>query len=63
MRSVLRFARILWRDRRGGTAIEYGMILGLVVVVLIVSLKLLAGTTTDMWTNVSDKVIQNGPRP
>ncbi|KQM98140.1 MULTISPECIES: Flp family type IVb pilin [unclassified Sphingomonas] len=63
MRSVLRFARKLWRDRRGGTAIEYGMILGLVVVVLIVSLKLLAGTTTDMWAHVSEKVIQNGPRP
>ncbi len=63
MRSALRFARIFWRDRRGGTAIEYGMILGLVVIVLIASIKLLAGSTTQMWTHVSDQVTQNGPRP
>ncbi len=62
MRSALRFARILWRDRRGGTAIEYGFILAMVVIVLIASLKMLGGVTTAMWTDVNDKVTQNGPR-
>lgn len=62
MRSALRFARRLWRDRRGGTAIEYGFLLALIVIALIASLKLLAGTTVDMWTHVNEKVTQNGPR-
>lgn len=49
----------MWRlasDRRGGTAIEYGLILALVVLVMFVSLQALAGVTTDMWSNVSSKV-------
>ena len=52
-------ARSLWRlasERRGGTAIEYGLILALVVLVMFAALQGLAGVTTDMWSNVSTKV-------
>ncbi|NEK79353.1 MAG: Flp family type IVb pilin, partial [Xanthomonas perforans] len=35
MRAFLVHARMLWRDRRGATAIEYGLILALIVLVLI----------------------------
>lgn len=44
------------RDRRGATAIEYGLILAFVFIVMIVGLTALANTTTDMWGNVSTKV-------
>jgi pilus assembly protein Flp/PilA len=44
------------RDRRGGTAIEYGMIAALVVLVMIAALTEMARTTTGIWNNVSDKV-------
>lgn len=44
------------RDTRGATAVEYGLILVLVVVALIASLKQVADVNTALWTNVSDKV-------
>ena len=51
-----RFAGRLGRDRRGATAIEYGMIVAVIVIVLMVSFVELAGVTKGMWNNVSDKV-------
>ncbi|MCP3735323.1 Flp family type IVb pilin [Sphingomonas sp. RP10(2022)] len=45
------------RDVRGATAVEYGLILAMIVVVMIVALKGLAGVTVGMWTDVSTKVI------
>jgi pilus assembly protein Flp/PilA len=44
-------------DEKGGTAIEYGLILALVVIAMIAALVLLADTTTEMWTGISDNVI------
>ena len=46
----------LLRDRKGGTAIEYGLILALVVVAMLGALVGMAGATTTMWTGVSDNV-------
>ncbi len=51
------FLRRLAENRRGATAIEYGLIASLVVIAMIGALKGLAGTTTGMWNNVSDAVI------
>ena len=62
MRSTLRGMRSMWRDRRGGTAIEYGLIMALVVVVIIVSVAQLGKTTTDMWNGVAANVTETGPR-
>ncbi len=42
--------------RRGATAVEYGLIVALIVITMIASFKVLANTTTGMWNNVSDKV-------
>jgi pilus assembly protein Flp/PilA len=50
MRKLL---RLLAGDNKGATAIEYGLILSLIVVVLITGLKFLAGSTITMWNNVA----------
>lgn len=59
-RSILaRIARRLTpalRNARGATAVEYGLILALVVLAMIVALRGVAGVTVGMWTNVADKV-------
>jgi len=47
----------LRRDRRGATAIEYGLIVALIVIAMIGALTQLASVTTDMWSNVSSKVV------
>lgn len=44
------------RDSRGATAVEYGLILTLIVVAMIASLTSVATKTTDMWNNVADVV-------
>ena len=61
MRSTLRSLRSLWRDQRGGTAIEYGMILALIVIGLIAAIAQLGKTTSDLWNGVTLNVTQNGP--
>ena len=44
------------RNTRGATAVEYGLICALIVLVMMVSLKLVAGDTIGMWGNISTKV-------
>ena len=46
----------LLRDRKGATAIEYGLILAVVVLAMMVALVEFADTTIDLWNNVADKV-------
>ena len=53
--SVQAITRLLG-DRRGATAIEYGLILAFVVIAMIVGLTALADSTTGMWNTVDTKV-------
>lgn len=46
----------LFRDCRGATAVEYGLILALVVLALMASLLGMAGTSTGIWNNVATQV-------
>ncbi|SEM58774.1 pilus assembly protein Flp/PilA [Sphingomonas gellani] len=55
--------RRLASDRRGATAVEYALILALIVLVVIAALKQVAGNTTVMWNNVSDQFIHASGRP
>ncbi|WP_380874999.1 hypothetical protein ACFB49_02670 [Sphingomonas sp. DBB INV C78] len=44
-------------DDRGVTAIEYGLILALIALAMMSALIGLASTTTEMWENVSEQVV------
>jgi len=46
----------LTRNRKGATAIEYGLIAGLVAVALIVGLTTLGTSLDDLFTDVADTV-------
>lgn len=46
----------LIRCRRAGTAVEYGLIVSLVVIAMIASFKLVANQTTTLWGNVNTAV-------
>jgi len=50
----------LLRDQRGATAIEYGLILALIVLTLMAALIEFADTSIDLWDNVADKVTKAG---
>ena len=53
---MIKIIRRLAKNRRGGTAIEYGLIAALVVITMIATFQQVAGTTIGMWTNVSTKM-------
>jgi pilus assembly protein Flp/PilA len=53
---MLTMIRKLAKDRKGGTAIEYGLIAALVVITMVASFVELANVTTGMWGNVNTKI-------
>ena len=53
---VVRWLVTLARERRGATAIEYGLILALVVLTIMVALMGVADVTTNMWGDIHSKV-------
>lgn len=46
----------LWNDESGATAIEYGLIAGLVSVAGITALQLMGGSLKDMFTKVQTEL-------
>lgn len=54
-RAVQRLVRLA-RDRRAATAIEYGLIVSLVVIAMIGAFTQVADVTTALWGNISTKV-------
>ncbi len=55
---MTKLLRQILADRRGATAIEYGLIVSLIVIAMIGSFQQVANVTTVMWNNVSSEVIR-----
>jgi pilus assembly protein Flp/PilA len=49
------FIKKLVADQSGATAIEYGLIVSLIVIVMFVSLQSVATTTIEMWTRIQSE--------
>ena len=49
----------IFKDEQGATAVEYGLILALVFLAMIVGVNNFAQTTIGMWGNVSNSVAGN----
>jgi pilus assembly protein Flp/PilA len=43
--------------RKAATAVEYGLIVALIVIAMVASLQLVANTNTGLWNNVSNQVL------
>ncbi len=52
MRHLLRMVR----DTKAATAVEYGLIVALIFLAVVVAIANLANTTIGMWNNVSSEV-------
>ena len=50
------FFKRLLRDDRGATAIEYGLIVALIVIAMIAALEGVANENTGLWAIVTEKV-------
>lgn len=53
---MLRTFRKLMASRRGATAVEYGLILAMIVLAIMVAISQVAYKTNVMWTNVATQV-------
>jgi pilus assembly protein Flp/PilA len=53
---LIKLIKRLARNRRGGTAIEYGLIAALVVITMIAAFIQVANSTVGMWSNVNTKM-------
>ena len=53
-----KFARLI-RDERAVSAVEYGLILSLIVLAMLAGLTTFANTTINMWNDVATNVIEN----
>lgn len=49
----------LIRDTRGATAVEYGLILALIFLTMVMAVRGVASETIQMWNNVSNEVTKN----
>ncbi|AZY49893.1 Flp family type IVb pilin [Bordetella avium] len=49
-----------WRDEDGATAIEYGLIAGLIAVVIIAGLTALGGGLNGLFTRINNALINVG---
>jgi pilus assembly protein Flp/PilA len=54
--AIRTMLRRLVADRRGATAIEYGLMVALIAVAMMGGLSVLGGGSDGMWTKVSTKV-------
>lgn len=53
---MFRLIERLAQDEQGATAVEYGLIVSLIVIAMISALGNVAGSTINMWNNVSNEV-------
>lgn len=51
------FFTSLARDTRGATAIEYGLIISLVILAIMASMQLMATNIINVWNDIASKVI------
>ena len=57
MRQWVSILKRLRADQRAATAVEYGLILAMIVLAMFVGLQSVGTTTAGIWNNVSTKVI------
>ena len=55
------FMTRLRSEEKGATAVEYGIMVALIAVVIIVAVGLLGGTLEDMFTSVNTKITPTTP--
>ena len=48
--------RAVLRDQDAATAIEYGLVVSLIVITMLASLQGVANTTVALWNNVGNRV-------
>ena len=56
---MMRLLQRLVRSERGATAVEYGLIVSLIVIACVGAMSQMAASTNGMWNNVASAVSSN----
>ena len=56
MNAIRKTLRRLPKDQKGATAIEYGLIVALIAIMMMGGLRALGGGAGGMWSNISSQV-------
>ncbi|MEP7350560.1 MAG: Flp family type IVb pilin [Sphingorhabdus sp.] len=56
---MLNLIRRIHGCERGATAVEYGLIVSLIVIAMFAALNNVAGSTTNMWNDVNTQIIDS----
>lgn len=56
MFSLVAVAQHRIREEKGATAVEYGLLVGLIAVAIIVTVGLLGGKLNDLFTSITNKL-------
>ncbi len=59
--EMTRLLKRLVQDERGVSAVEYGLIVALIVIAMLAGLAQVATATTGMWNNVSETSRRSAP--
>lgn len=59
MRAIRRYAGRFWRNERGATAIEYGLIAGLMVVAIVGSLHSFASANDEIYETIESNIVKS----
>ena len=59
IRSLARLLAAILVSRRGATAVEYGLIIALIVVAMFAGLRNVAEVTVNLWTYVTHEVLEH----
>lgn len=51
---LTKFLKHIGNDSRGATAVEYGLIVSLVVIAMVGALQAVANANSDMWSTIQD---------
>lgn len=57
MRAMLSALRRLLAEQKAATAVEYGLIVSLIVLAMLAGFQSVGSQTISMWGNVSSKVV------
>ena len=55
--APMQFFKRLMVNTDGATAVEYGLIISMIVLAMVAALQGVADVTTDMWGDVKTKVV------
>jgi pilus assembly protein Flp/PilA len=54
---MLNSIKRIWRDRRGATVVEYGLIISLVILAIFASMSSAADSIIETWNYIENQVV------